>query len=111
LFGRYFGLTGAERSRAEKNKETEKPVISRGTGDRKRSGKKSGHFRLPSAAPSHRERDVVRGDFFMLPGKNSDAIQVVSMGIERWFSGIGKRLPPGQNADVKTISDVRNGAT
>ena len=64
MFGRYFGLTGAERSRVEKNKETKKPVISRGTEDRKRSGKKSGHFRLPSAAPSHRERDVVRGDFF-----------------------------------------------
>ena len=40
--------------------------------------------------------------FFMLPGKNSDVIQAVSVGIERWFSGIGKRLPPGRNADVKT---------
>ena len=27
--------------------------------------------RLPSAAPSHRERDVVRGDFFYARGGNS----------------------------------------
>lgn len=60
LFGRYFGLTGAERSGAEKNKETEKPVISRGTGDRKRSGKKSGHFRLPSAAPAQKPRKPLK---------------------------------------------------